>query len=423
MRLLDIKALTIYKWLEIKMSEANKKKFYDNLPESPGVYLMKDKIGRILYIGKAANLKRRVKSYFVRPADARIERMVSKINKVDYEKTDSALEALILEAKLIKKYQPPYNVRETDDKSFLYVEITEEQFPRVLLVRGKSKEEGERFGPFTSASDIRKALRILRRIFPYSIHSLPQKNGKGKTLKRPCLDYELGLCPGTCIGSIDEKEYLRNIKGLKEVLMGRKKSLLEKLEQEMKRASDRLEFEKAEKIKRQIFALRHIQDTALLSGFENLKLKIKNSAQRVEGYDFSTISGTFSVGVMVVFLGNKPCKEEYRKFKIRTVKKQDDISMLKEVLQRRFRHQEWALPNLILIDGGKGQVNAAKSILAENGLVIPVVGIAKGARRRKNEFVGKIPAGFNKNTLIKVRDEAHRFAVGYHRKLRSAGFL
>src|SRR3989344_1918439 len=176
------------------------KRLYKNLPQTPGVYLMKSASGRILYIGKAANLKRRVSSYFMRANDARIEKLVGEIKKIDYKKTDSALEALILESKLIKKYQPLFNVKEKDDKSFLYVEIAREEFPRILLVRGTDKSKRERFGPFTSASNIREALKILRRIFPWSTHEAEQiAKRKSQGAHRPCFDYEIGLCPGTCI--------------------------------------------------------------------------------------------------------------------------------------------------------------------------------------------------------------------------------
>lgn len=387
---------------------------YKNLPESPGVYLMRDVRGRALYIGKAANLRRRVASYFERPHDYKIERLISQISKIDYKKTDTAIEALILESRLIKKFAPPFNVKEKDDKSFLWVEITKEKFPRVLLSRGKGD-----YGPFTSASNIREALRIIRRIFPFSTHAA---SAIGK-FKRPCFDCEIGLCPGTCIGSINRTEYLRNIKNIKLFFAGRKKQIIRLLTKEMKKVSKNLDFEKAEKLRRQIFALQHIQDVSLIGETEMRNEKLEMSrAVRIEGYDISNISGTSATGAMAVFLADKPDKNEYRKFKIRTITKSDDIGMLKEVLRRRFNNS-WPLPNLVLIDGGRGQVNAAKSVLDEFGLKIPVLGIAKGPRRKKNEFVGQILKGINSKTLIKIRNEAHRFAIGYHKALRSQRFI
>jgi excinuclease ABC subunit C len=395
-------------------------KLYQNFPEEPGVYLMKDRRGRILYIGKAANLKRRVSSYFGRPHDFRIEKMIQSVAKIDYQKTDTALEALILEAELIKKYQPPFNIREKDDKSFLYVEVTKEKFPRVLLVRGKTKAEGERYGPFVSTASIREALRILRRIFPFHTHPADQI---GK-FKRPCLEYQLGLCPGTCIGMISAADYNKNIKSLIMFFRGKKKRIIDDLKRRMIRASRQLNFEEAAKIRHQIFAIQHIQDVALIKD-ENFELSDADfkKLQRIEGYDVSNIAGTLAVGAMVVFYSDRPAKNEYRQFKIRTIQKTDDVGMLKEVLRRRLNHEEWPLPSLILVDGGRGQVNALKQVLAERGLEIPVLGIAKGRRRKKNEFIGRLPKSVSEKTLIKVRDEAHRFAIKYHKRIRTKQLL
>jgi len=418
---------------------------YKNLPATPGVYLFKNAKGDILYIGKAANLKRRVSSYFLRSADSRIEKLVSEIKKIDYEKTESVLEALILESKLIKKYQPPFNIREKDDKSFLYVEITREKFPRVLLMRGrewkKPKQSYEAkpriFGPFTSASSIREALKILRRIFPFNVHP-PEKIGK---FSRPCFDYEIGLCPGICISAISRKDYLKNIRNIKLIFQGKKSKVIKNLEQEMEKAGKNLEFEKAAKIKKQIFALKHIQDTALIREESGIMNYESGRSLRIEGYDVSNIFGTSAVGAMVVFTNVnrvkrqkraaaansrdafEPAKNEYRKFRIRTIQKSDDVGMLKEVLHRRLAHWDWPLPDLILIDGGKGQVNAAKGVLEEAGFKIPIIGLAKGLKRKKNELVGIAPAWASQKTLISVRDEAHRFAISYHKKLRGRNFI
>ncbi len=378
---------------------------------------------KLLYIGKAASLKRRVSSYFTRPHDDRIESLVSQIRRIETRQTATALEALILESLLIKKYQPPYNIREKDDRSFLFIEITREKFPRVLLVRGKQaakRSRGKVFGPFTSASSVREALRILRRVFPWSVHD-PAEEGK---FKRPCFDAEIGLCPGTCVGLADPKAYRKTIRNLVLVLSGKTQAVLSSLEREMRTAAKKLEFEEAARIRRQVFALRHVRDVALIG--EDAVLSGKQSLpyepQRIEGYDISNISGTSAVGSMVVFTDGEADKSEYRKFRIRTVTQSDDTAMLREVLLRRFGN-DWPLPNLILIDGGKGQVHAAERALSEASLKIPVVGIAKGPERKKNEFVNAIPQGFDEKTLIKVRDEAHRFAISYHRAVRGRKFL
>jgi excinuclease ABC subunit C len=422
---------------------------YKSLPETPGVYIMKDADGRVLYVGKAGNLRRRVSSYFERPHDVRIQTLVTKIRRIDHEDTDTALEALILEAELIKKLRPPFNVREKDDKSFLYIEITKEKFPRVLLVRGKDAERGLRFGPFTSASSVREAMHILRRIFPWNTHAA-EVIGK---LKRPCFDYEVGMCPGTCIGAVTREEYAYTIHYLKLFFAGKKKAVLNSFEKDMTRASKTLDFEKAEKLRRRIFALQHIQDTALISENEVLlpvavepnkagsesgsavgggAANGDDGIYRIEGYDISNISGTDAVGSMVVFENGEPNKNEYRKFKIKTVFGPNDIGMLTEILERRFSakhrdvgdgHARWRLPNLVLIDGGLAQANAAKKILLRAGLRIPIIGIAKGPERKRNDIIGAVPKGVRKETLVRVRDEAHRFAIGYHKNLRRRNFL
>lgn len=393
------------------------KTLYSHIPENPGVYFMKGGEDEILYIGKAGNLKRRVSSYFLRPHDARIQKLVSLIRKIDYQETDTALEALILESALIKKYSPPFNIREKDDKSFLYVVITDEEFPRVLLARGKNVNETKykkKFGPFVTASSVREALRILRKIFPWHTHD-PEKIG---TYKRPCFEYEVGLCPGVCIGAISKKDYAKIIKNLSLFFEGKKEKIIVTFKKEMLSMSTHREYEKAEMLKRKIFALQHIQDTALIHDDEILSLS-RNAkiGQRIEGYDISNISGTAAVGSMVVFVDGEPDKNEYRKFKIQTVTGPNDIAMLREVLTRRF-HNTWTLPDLLLIDGGKGQVNVANAVLHELGISIPVVGLAKGAERKKNELIGTLPTGFEIATLIRVRDEAHRFAISYHKRVR-----
>jgi excinuclease ABC subunit C len=400
---------------------------YKDLPDTPGVYLMKNAAGEVIYVGKAGNLKRRVSSYFTRPHDYRIERLVLEIASIETKHTDTAIEALILEAELIKTITPIFNVREKDDKSFLCIEITKEPFPRVILVRGKDVHQGNRFGPFTSATSLREALRIIRRIFHFNTHP-PEKIG---TFARPCFDAQIGLCPGTCVNAVSKKEYAKTVQRVKLFLEGKKARVVALLEKEMKAASRKQEYEEAEKLRQQIFSLRHIQDIALIK--ENEISVGEEKPFRIEGYDISNISGTASVGSMVVFEGSKPNKAEYRKFKIKTVTGSDDVGMLTEVLSRRFKRSVdaagsppvggWPLPDLILVDGGIGQVNAARRVLSAAGLKIPLVGMAKGTKRKRTDVIGRVPAGVLLSTLKKVRDEAHRFAQSYHRNLRGRQFL
>jgi len=383
---------------------------YKNLPESSGVYLMKDKHRRIIYVGKAGNLRRRVASYFLKSHDARISKMVSEIQTIDFLETANALEALVLEARLIKQKKPPYNIKEKDDKSFLYIEITDEYFPRVLLVRGKSKSDGKRFGPFTSSGSAREAMKILRRIFPWHTHPA-EKVG---TFKKPCFDYEIGLCPGTCVSWITRREYIKNIRGFKMFLMGKKEQLLASLKKEMTQSARKLNFEEAQIIKKKIFALTHVQDASLLSDPDPVHL----GNERIESYDISNISGSSAVGAMAVFTGGIPDKKEYRKFKIRSFNTPNDVGMIKEIISRRLKNS-WVLPSLILIDGGPHQVNVAKKALAERGLNIPVIGMIKGVDRKRTDLTGDYVEGIDKKVLEFARDEAHRLAISYHKVLRN----
>jgi len=388
----------------------------NGFPTAPGVYIFKNKDGGVVYVGKAANLRRRAKSYFS-GKDIKSKKITGEARSVEFKETETVIEALIKEAELIKLYRPPLNIKEKDDRSFLHVVVTKEEYPRVLLIRGKDlgKEEiRSLFGPFVFSSEIRNALKIVRRIFPYSTHT-EKEIKKGDT----CFYYQINLCPGTCIGEIGKKEYLKNIKNIEMFFSGKKKRIISKLRREMKEASERLEFEKAEDLKKKINALMFIQDTALMS---ERKSSGESDKLRIEGYDVSNISGSLAVGAMVVFKGGNLQKKDYRLFKIRNVRGPNDTEMLREVIERRARN-EWPLPALIIVDGGKGQVNVVKKTLEKEGLLVPVVGIAKGKNRKGEDIVGKNPLGVEKETLLKIQKEAHRFAINYHRSLRKKDFL
>lgn len=399
------------------------------LPDSPGVYLMKDAKGKVIYIGKAISLKKRVTTYFQRPHDSRIQEMVSLIRKIDYIERPTAIEALILEANLIRHYWPRYNVREKDNKSFLYLVITKKEFPKPLLVRGHelgsdaSKKYKAVFGPYTSPKALRAALDLVRKVFAWTTCS--------PGMRRPCFYYHLKQCPGVCIGVANMKSYQKSIRDLIKFFEGKKDGLLKSYKKEMKKASREKKYEQAAAYRNKIYFLEHIQDVAVLKREDADVDKIKmgegtvNLFGRIEGYDVSMISGTSTVASMVVFEQGAPAKSEYRKFRIRTVKGADDIAAFKETLTRRFRNK-WKHPDLILIDGGKGQVNIANYVVRELGYGIPVIGIAKGPKRKKVELVCdekhldlcRLCEQY-KNLLVQVRDEAHRFAVKYHRQLRS----
>lgn len=413
------------------------------MPDGPGVYLYKDARGKILYIGKATSLKRRVSSYFNRPQDARIEKMLREAAEIDYLKKPTAIEALILEANLIKRYGPPYNIRDKDSKSFLYLVITKDDYPKPLLIRGAdmpddaAKRYQNVFGPYTSPNALRAALDLVRKVFPWSTCEPPEKTQREQKKKRACFYYHLGLCPGVCIGAISKKDYKKIIRDLITFFAGKKDEILKAYQKEMKIAVTEERFEDAAALRNKIYFLEHIRDIAILKREDDGRTAADGRTAdkggrlfgRIEGYDISNISGTSSVASMVVFENGAPAKQEYRKFRIKTVEGSHDVASLKETLERRFRNP-WRLPDLILIDGGKAQVNVARRVVADAGLGIPVVGLAKGARRKNNELIchdvdSRLCASCEKHLdiLIAVRDEAHRFAVKYHRRLRASSSI
>lgn len=389
------------------------KKFSD----LPGVYILRDGRRSPLYIGKASSLKHRVLSYFQRPQESRLEKMLEQVRTIEIKKTDSVIEALFLENDLIKKFKPKYNIKLKDDKTFLGIFISREDWPKVMPARLTQKlPPGEFYGPFPSATQVREALQIIRKIFPFRVSCKPLSG-------RACFEYHLGMCPGVCVGKVKKEDYQRMIKQIKMFLRGKKKQVIKDIEKEMHQAAKNMEFEKAAKLRDRIFALKHIQDVALIAE-ENLAHP-EDIPGRIEAYDISNLSGAFAVGSMVVLTEGLIDKSQYRKFKIsvqgrsslgrKTIKGADDVGMLKEILHRRFKHAEWPKPNLILIDGGKGQVNGVKEVLRNKKLEIPVVGIAKGPKRDKEEIISDKNLSVDKNLLLRIRDEAHRFAIQYYR--------
>jgi len=407
------------------------------LPDGPGIYFF-EKGKEILYIGKATSLRDRVKSYFgkdlIETRGPLILDMIFKADKIDWQVTDSVLEAIILEANLIKKHQPKYNTKEKSDKSFNYVCITKERLPKVVIVRGKELREQQNFmcsslprirggfhtrknfavpcakifGPFPNGSQLKEALKIIRPIFPF----LDDKSENYyKFYKQvdlvPVLSNEEGI-----------KQYKNNIKNLKLFFEGRKKKVLKNLEKTMRDYAKIHAFEKAGGVKRQIFALKHINDIAL----------IKNNSEadnfRIESYDIAHMSGKNMVGVMVVLENGEIAKNEYRKFKIKTQNDANDIGALEEVLGRRLAHREWAYPFLIVVDGGIAQINTAQKVLAKLKLNISVVSVLKDERHKPKEILGdrELELKYKKEILL-ANSEAHRFAVAYHKNLRARNFL
>ncbi|SRR6056297_591718 len=421
-----------------------------NIPSSPGCYFFYNEKGEIIYIGKAANLKSRVLSYWQKSATHTPAKhsMLKKITKIDWTETDSEIEALLLESNLIKKHQPKYNIVMRDDKRFAYIKIsTEEEFPRLFMTR-QLGQSGRYFGPFTSVEAIKQTLKTIRQIWPYrSCRTMPG---------RSCLYYKINKCPAPCEGRISAGEYKKIIRQITLFLDGKRKKVEEEIKKEMKTLEKKLKQTTKEKekedIEKKISDLNYklINLRKVLAHSQVLSLKDKYAGdvvelakvlglaqipEKIEGYDISNIFGQVAVGAMVVFRQGEPEKNEYRKFKIKTGQGQaNDVGMLKEVLERRFRNN-WPLPDLIIIDGGKSQLNVGLKILENNNLNIPIIAVSKGEGLRSSQAPDKIffpgqtrPLELPLNSpalhiIKRVRDEAHRFAISYHRNLKNKKLL
>ncbi len=427
-----------------------------SLPTSPGVYFHKNAQGEIIYVGKAANLRNRVRQYFQksRYRDPKTDALVAEIADIEWTEVESELDALFLEAELIRRYLPPYNILLRDDKSLVYVRINyKDSHPTVTITRRPMDDKAKYFGPYFSSQTVKKALRILRRIFPYSTHVIPPK--------RACLQYHLGLCPGLEENKTSLEDYRASLRKLMRYLRGERAELIRELEKEMKTYSKAKNYEQAAIVRNQLSAIkglrrqiifgdRELQDISKDRGLEQLSavLGLKSFPKRIEGYDISHMSGTDNVASMVVFIGGLPSKTLYRKFKMK-LKGNDDFAHMREVIGRRLSEQnrrDWTLANLMLIDGGKGQLSAAIEAREAAGLKIPMVGLAKrqetiivspensmvnintdsiqkaGGFVRQNAAFIEISLPHNTPTvklLQRVRDESHRFAVTYHSLLKA----
>jgi excinuclease ABC subunit C len=471
------------------------------IPKTPGVYFFRDKSGKFLYIGKAANLKNRLKSYFDKSQkNFRLQKMLETAESVGWQKIDSEIEALILESRLIKKHRPPFNIMLRDDKQYFFVEFSKDIFPKVIITHrptgfpelkfpnkprlqnskiSKSKKPAptsynlkpDFVGPFTDGTALKITLKLLRQVFPYC--TCRQKHNNY------CLNYHLGNCPGFCclkeskIKNKNKKirEYRKNIKAIKEVLKGERASLIKRFEKELNTLAKKEKFEQAIEMRDKIGKLKKIFEnvrviTALKyldvsenqnnkeGALEKLKrsLGLKNLPRRIEGYDVSNIQGKFATGAMVVFTDGKPDKSEYRKFKIQAAG--GDTGMLSEILTRRFGHPEWQWPDLILIDGGRDQLNAAYSVIsrhrksygrAMSTSPIPIIALTKDAKHKghhiyaclvrssppQRSFGPRLRTGETsngalplrnlppaaRNLIIQIDQESHRFAIQYYRRL------
>ncbi len=467
----------------------NKSEFI-KIPHKTGVYLFKDKSRKILYIGKATNLKERAKNHFQQPS-FQDNLFIKKVVKIGYIKTNSEIEALILEANLIKKHQPKFNIIWRDDKNYFFVGITRENFPCIFIthqIKLKTinyKLETDFVGPFVDGKALKETLKILRKIFPFrSCNIIP---------KRPCLWYQLSRCPSPCLLKSNlgsqlpsakikiKNECQKNAKNIMKIIQRGKSQVINNLKREMKVAAKTQNFEKAAKIRDKIHALEKIISHAKIFESQEIILPeenwdktqkilknllgIKGKISRIEAYDISNIQGQQATGSMVVFVGGKPNKSQYRKFKIRFDGKSrtrakphtvrdgaklgagltpyrsaaggtgtgpNDTAMIKEILTRRFNHPEWPFPDIILIDGGKTQLNAALNIANQHKSAEPASIRVMALAKKKNELYTenrKQPTLLKAlpreifNLILKLRDEAHRFAINYHRKLRKRALI
>ena len=395
------------------------------LPDAPGVYIFK-KGSTILYIGKATSLRDRVRSYFssdlIATRGPLILDMTVQATTLDWQETDSVLEALILEASLIKKHQPKYNTKEKDNKSFNYVVITREVFPSVLVLRGrnlakevKSKKYQAFYGPFPNGMQLRDAMKIIRRIFPYS---------DAQSVKKDNREFyrQLGLAPDEGVAS---DAYIKTIKNLKLFFEGKKKSVIVNLKKEMNTYAKKHEFERASEMKKRIFAIEHINDVALI---KSDSLEVGNYKQesnfRIEAYDIAHLSGKNMVGVMTVVINGEVAKSEYKKFIIRTQTGANDTGALEEVLSRRFRHTEWGLPDLVVVDGSTAQIHVAQRVLNRYQFDIPIVSVVKDDRHKAKAIMNnEALAKAHKKSIILANNEAHRFGITFHRTKQRKDFL
>lgn len=416
-----------------------------DLPTEPGCYFFR-KGKDILYIGKATSLRDRVKSYFakdlIKTRGPGIIDMVWKSDSLTWETTDTVLEALLLEAELIKRYQPHYNVKEKDNKSFLCVGVTKEDFPQVLTIRKKDIdfakktaviERGKRtvllqaiYGPFVSGGSLKEAMGIIRRIFPYRDAS---------SSKRDNYQFyrQLGLTPTVIeAGNRSEDgvydtvkaEYAKTIKNITLFFQGKKKEIIRNLERDMKAYAKAQAFEKAGDVKRQLFALTHINDTALLKRDVSDHSFMAGRVFRIEAYDVAHLSGKQMVGVMTVVENGTVAKNEYKKFIIRSQTGSNDAGALEEILSRRFRHSEWGIPDLVVVDGNDVQRRVAERVLSRYQLAIPVVSVVKDDRHKAREILGASKDKEGRETaIILANAESHRFAITFHKQKRAKAFL
>lgn len=427
------------------------------LPKQPGVYFHKDAKGDIIYVGKAAVLRNRVRQYFQvsRTRDPKTEALVAEIVDVDWMVVESELEALFLEAEMIRRYMPRYNILLRDDKSLSYIRIDyDSDYPTVTTTRRPLDDGARYFGPYFSTLSVRQALKLLRRVFPFATKRMVGQ-------KRATLHYHLGLDPGLEDGRTSLEDYRANLRKLMAIIQGKRQTIVKELERNMKHASKVQDYEAAALLRNQLYSLQNLSRQVIFSDKEFLDiskdhalnelvnlLSMTKFPQRIEGYDISHMQGSDVVASMVVFTNGVSNKAEYRKFKTK-INQNNDFYNMNETIKRRLsdkNRKAWGLPNLVLIDGGKGQLDAAIQARDEQGCSqIPFIGLAKreeqivihieksdvilnelslhklgGFASESDDFIlVNLPHNTNLVKLLqRIRDESHRFAVSYHSILK-----
>ncbi len=427
-----------------------------SLPHSPGVYLMRDRYSHILYVGKARDLAKRVGSYFVTRKDhsAKVAALVASIHHVDYLPAESEREALILEQGLIRRLQPHFNTMWKDDKSYPYLKLTlGEDFPRLYLTRKVVRDGSKYFGPYPDVTLVRRLLRYLwkQHMFPLRPcrYEFSQKEPLPLVKAKQCLYYHTKECPAPCVARISKNDYRQIAKDVELFLRGNFKPLIKTWQKEMKEASAAQNYERAGQLRDNLAALEHMSERVTVRKIDlsdvtdrvdrsraitdlQKALGLKRPPIRIECFDISHFQGTETVASMVAFERGEPKKEDYRKFKIKTVQGIDDFASMGEVVGRRYRRlsaEKKPLPDLVLIDGGKGQLSAAETALT-NALGKAAPAIASLAKEEEELFLPdrsdsiRLPQDSAALHLVQhVRDEAHRFAITFHRQRRAASFF
>ena len=385
------------------------------LPQGPGVYIMKSKRGKAIYVGKASSLRKRASSYFSKAVDLKTDSLLKNVDDIDYIECESSEQALILEAALIKEKKPKYNISLRDNKSYPYIEITKEKFPRIFISRPKAKNKNLLFGPYPQAKTLVSALALIRRVFPYcSCKRMP---------KEACLFFHLKLCPAPCIGKISLSAYKNNIQSICRLLKGQRRELVSELTAKMKKLAAGKKFEGAASLRDKLLAIDSLY-RGKPKAHEIIALKeilsLPGLPLHIEAIDISSLGRSDCVGSVVVFRDGVPDKNSYRRFRIRTARKRDDYDMIAEVIRRRYSRlikENSPLPDLIIVDGGKGHLLRAHKESEALGVSIPLIGIAKKneeiwtVSKKKALTISRSNPGLH--LIQRARDEAHRFAHAY----------